>query len=74
MFTGKTSLRTSDLSNGKAFLKCMSYDDAMKVNSSEIFKVFEMIGNEDLSWPAVSERNEHLKSPRANNASVLKHL
>ena len=57
MFTGKTTLTPANIEEGKAFLKCMSYSDAEKVKSSEIFGVFEKIQTEDLSWPAVSRRH-----------------
>lgn len=54
-FSDKTSIKTRDLVNGKEFLKCMSYEDASKVNSTEIFNVFETIKGQALSWSAVSD-------------------
>lgn len=61
MFADKSSIGPLDIVNGKAFLKCMSFEDALKVKSSEIFEVFEKIQDEDLSWSAVSELVYDLK-------------
>ncbi|MPC34722.1 hypothetical protein E2C01_028122 [Portunus trituberculatus] len=50
MFSEKTTLTKTDIESGKAFLQCMSYDDASKVETSEIFDVMEAVTKEDLSW------------------------
>lgn len=61
MFTDKTSLASTDIVQSKEFLKCMSFDDASKVASSDIFMVFKKIPDADLSWSAVRNRMNDLK-------------
>ncbi|XP_050685764.1 uncharacterized protein LOC126980190 isoform X2 [Eriocheir sinensis] len=70
LFYDKTSLRPADLRSGKAFLKCMSFDDASKVNSAEIFDVFEEVREEALSWSACRAFNEKLTDWAKSNLNI----
>lgn len=56
-FSAKTTLTKTDIESGKPFLQCMSYEDASKVATTEIFNVLGAVTKEDVSWAAVSGRH-----------------